>query len=711
MITSLSYLEILKKLKIKELRDFQREAIEKGLLNGRSFLISAPSGSGKTLVAELAMIWQINNGKKVIYTAPYRALCNEKYERFQKLGSLFEFKVIISTGDVDIINEDVFEKADVIVCTYEKFDSFLRQKVRWLEKVGLVVIDEIHEIDSEGRGARLEGAIARLKRDYHGIQIIALSATIANAEEPARWLEIDLIESNYRPVPLKHEIIISPDKNKKVLELVEYFLNKDKSIIVFTSRRRDAESLALKISRITSVKLSDDEKRKIRHYIESIENEDLQTFLGRKVVATILRGTGFHHAGLSYYLRKMIEDMFNKKMIKVLVGTTTLGAGINTPASVVIIRDLSIPSIYSQMIGFEVKTGVIAKLLDSNRVHQMLGRAGRPGFDDEGTGILLVSSNDEKNLLKKKYFDENMNPKYEKIESKITFMDLMEQILIFITTNPGCTKEDLANFLSSLYKYRNADIEDINSILEYASASDIENIVRAITDMNEYKKAKAIPDSAVVIFNIRGTRVDGEVEGIYCGFNNGPFCYCKNFQICDQNKKLCRHTAKLLMSIANKNAELASSILGYTSNDVFPIESLVKHKFIEIRESAFYPTELGMLTTRLYIRPTTSFLIKKFLSEVETLMDFLILIDKIATLELNLIERKSMAMAILSLLKGLRMPEVCDKFNIAMGDFEIYIDFAKWLARVFTIMAQWLGLDDVYSIGRQVLAGLNSLQD
>ena len=94
MITSLSYLEILKKLKIKELRDFQREAIEKGLLNGRSFLISAPSGSGKTLVAELAMIWQINNGKKVIYTAPYRALCNEKYERFQKLGGLFEFNVL-----------------------------------------------------------------------------------------------------------------------------------------------------------------------------------------------------------------------------------------------------------------------------------------------------------------------------------------------------------------------------------------------------------------------------------------------------------------------------------------------------------------------------------------------------------------------------------------------------------------------------------------
>ncbi|MGQ4833077.1 MAG: DEAD/DEAH box helicase [Candidatus Asgardarchaeia archaeon] len=707
---SIELYEFLSKLGIKELRDFQKEVIEKGLFEGKSFLVSAPSGSGKTLIAELASLWNVKNGRKVIYAAPYRALCNEKYERFEKLGKMFNFKAIISTGDVDTFNENAYESSDLIVCTYEKFDAMLRQNSDFLNQIGLVVIDEIHELSSERRGARLEGAIARFKQMIK-VQLIALSATIENAKEIADWLGVTLIKSEYRPVPLIYKILVTNEKNSKIMEIVEKSINYGKSVIVFTSRRRDAESLALKISRIANLYMSSERKEKIVRLIENVEIDELKTHLGRKLIATILKGVAFHHAGLSYQLRRLVEQLFNKRLLNVLVGTTTLGAGVNTPASVVIVRDLVVPVRYTQLVGFEIRSGTASRFLSSNRIHQMLGRAGRPGYDTDGIGILLVSTEEEKKVATERYFEINsFKPKYERVDSQISFLDLVEQILVFITTNPGCDEEDIVKFLNHLFKYHKKSIDTISMLLKYATYEDFEKVVRAVTDIDEYNELEKIDDSKVKVYRINSQIIEGEVDGVLCGFNRYPYCYCSTFKKNINGKTLCKHTAKLILFLSKQNKILASSILESTMRDIFPVEFLIKNRFIEVRdEGKFYPTELGYLTTKLYLTPTTSFLIRKFLPEVKTLLDFLILLDKVATLEMNTMERKNMAMALLSLIKGINIIEISEKFNITLGDLEVYIDFAKWLTRVFMTIAQWLSLDEVYNIGKHILVSLENM--
>ena len=705
---SLEFNDILEKLGIKELRDFQREVIEKGLFKGKSFLISAPSGSGKTLVAELGSIWNIKNGRKVIYAAPYRALCNEKFERFLELGETFGFKTIISTGDVDKSNDDTLENSDLIVCTYEKFDAMLRQDYEALSRVGLVIIDEIHELGSERRGARLEGTIVRFKQRFNA-QLIALSATIDNAEEIAEWLGVALIKSEYRPVPLTHKILVANEKNSEIMRIIEKSIEKGKSVIVFTSRRRDAESLALKVSRVVTLHVPQERKEKIAKVIEKVENEELRTYLGRKLVSVILKGVAFHHAGLSYHLRKLVERLFNGRLINVLIGTTTLGAGVNTPASIVIVRDLVVPVRYTRIAGYEIKSGIVSKFLSANRIHQMLGRAGRPGYDTDGLGILLVATEEEKKIALEKYFeDDNYKPKYDRVDSQISFLDLAEQLLVFIATNPGCDESDMKNFVKNLFKYHKTRVDSIEMLLKYATYEDFENIVKAVTDINEHKEVNKISDSKVKIYRVSGRIIEGEVEGVLCGFNRYPYCYCSTFKKNIDKKTLCRHTAKLLLFISKQSKLLASNIIASTMKDIFPIEFLIKNKFIEIRDDGkFYPTELGYLTTKLYLRPSTSFLIKKFLPEVKNLLDFLILLDKVATLEMNTLERKDMAMALLSLVKGVSIIEISDKFNVALGDLEAYIDFAKWLTRVFMVIAQWLKLDEVYNIGKHIITALD----
>ena len=170
VINSELLLKYINQIKIKEFRSFQYHAIQNGLLEGQSLLVSAPSGSGKTLVAELAIINMISKGKKAIYAAPYRAICNEKYERFLELGKSIKINVTISTSDFNK-NLANLDETDLVVCTYERLDSLLRLNQDFFEKIGVVVIDEIHEMGESYRGARLEGTLTRIKMKFPQIQL------------------------------------------------------------------------------------------------------------------------------------------------------------------------------------------------------------------------------------------------------------------------------------------------------------------------------------------------------------------------------------------------------------------------------------------------------------------------------------------------------------------------------------------------------------
>lgn len=205
--------QILKDQNIGELRPSQEKSIKKGLFkNNHNQVVCTPTGSGKTLVAELAMLDNIiNNNKKVIYIVPLKALASEKYKEFKDLYG-DRFRVRVSIGEIQ--NERYNYDYDLLIVTAEKLDSLIRHDRKILENLGLVIADEVHLLNDEKRGPTLEILLTIFKSKFKRVRVIGLSATIGNAKELAQWLKADLIEDNWRPVELQH-YVLSGDELKR----------------------------------------------------------------------------------------------------------------------------------------------------------------------------------------------------------------------------------------------------------------------------------------------------------------------------------------------------------------------------------------------------------------------------------------------------------------------------------------------------------------
>jgi helicase len=189
--------------KYPQLTPIQEKSINSGVLEGKSLLVCAPTASGKTLVATMAISNTLNKGKS-LYIVPLKALANEKFKEYEKLLEKTKNKVIVSVGDIDSASPHL-AKYDLLILTSEKLDSLLRHKVSWLSEVKTVIIDEIHLLNDHSRGPTLEIIITLLKSLINP-QIIGLSATIGNPQDLAKWLEATLVIDDWRPVKLRKGI-------------------------------------------------------------------------------------------------------------------------------------------------------------------------------------------------------------------------------------------------------------------------------------------------------------------------------------------------------------------------------------------------------------------------------------------------------------------------------------------------------------------------
>ncbi|UXD21216.1 extensin [Ignicoccus pacificus DSM 13166] len=363
---------------IEELYPIQRKAIERGLFEGRSLLVSAPTGSGKTLVAEMAIANALFEGKKAIYLVPLRSLA---FEKVKGLREAFEgYKVEASVGDY---HSPKVEDAEVLVATYERMDSLLRHSSPWLREVGVVVIDEVHYVGDEERGPVLETIVTQLKRK--GFQMIALSATVGNLGEIADWLGAELVTDSWRPVPLKEGVMENreyvvwfEDSEEEIprvtgsapIDAALHFLKKGQ-VLYFATTRRNAERAAKRVAERLPV------TKKGEYWAERAKIE-VEGELGERLASLIRRGAGFHHAGLTNEAREVVEEAFRAGAIRFLAATPTLAAGVNLPARTVIIED---------HYRFERFGRVPIKVAEYK---QMAGRAGRPGLDEHGTSVLVT---------------------------------------------------------------------------------------------------------------------------------------------------------------------------------------------------------------------------------------------------------------------------------------------------------------------------------
>ncbi len=388
---------------IRELYPIQRKSIEAGLFEGNSLLVSAPTGSGKTLVAEMAIANALFEGKKAVYLVPLRSLAFEKSKGLKKYFG--GWNVEVSVGDYHRPHVGDF---DVLIATYERMDSILRHSKALLREIGVVVVDEIHYVGDDERGPTLETVVTQLKRIE--TQLIALSATIGNLRELAEWLNATLVTDDWRPVPLREGVMdardyvvwfddgyesVKRETKKAPLDAALDRLSKGEQVLYFARTRKNAEKAAEEMSK---------RFKPSKEGIEWAEQMKLEVEgeLGERLARLISRGAAFHHAGLTNEAREIVEEAFRSGAIRFLAATPTLAAGVNLPARTVIIE-----SAYR----FDVEKGSVP--IKVSEYKQMAGRAGRPGLDEQGTSILVVNGNVDE------FFERYVKGSPEDVESSL----------------------------------------------------------------------------------------------------------------------------------------------------------------------------------------------------------------------------------------------------------------------------------------------------
>ena len=378
-----------------ELDSFQIDAIE-SLYENLNVLVTAPTGAGKTIIAERGIEEYLDKGNRVIYTTPIKALSNQKYHDFMSSG----FDTGLLTGDR---NEN--PDAGLIIATTEILRNMIFTNDERINDIGLVVLDEVHYLADKERGSTWEEIIIHLPKD---IKLLCLSATIGNENEFLNWIvsqrgPTDLIQSKIRPVPLEISLITASKDDEQILAIkstedkrnkpifkldkkfkrfrkpslsdqISYIMNKKATpCILFYFSREKVENKARYAANLNfKIKKNVQLRHLFEDIFDDITNEEYQLLNLDELYWMWSRGVAYHHAGLAPIVKEFVEFLFINRHIDILFATETLSLGINMPAKSIIIDS-----------SFKFD-GLKTRLISKSEFLQLTGRAGRRGIDSKG---------------------------------------------------------------------------------------------------------------------------------------------------------------------------------------------------------------------------------------------------------------------------------------------------------------------------------------
>ena len=448
------------------LNDIQLAAVnEHRILDGQSLLVVAPTSSGKTFVGEMAAAKAIMEGRKTVFLFPYRALTSEKYEQFQQMyGEDLAMRVIRCTGDyADQTGPFVSGKYDLALLTYEMFLNLAVNNPWILNQIALIVIDEAQFIADPHRGIVVELLLTYiLTSREQGInpQLIALSAVIGNINDYDNWLGCQKLVTDKRPVPLREGVIdrsgiyqylnehgdietvellpagmIRQRRNKPsaqdvIVPLVRKLIqdNKDEKIIIFRNMRGTAEGAANYLAEDLGLPAATETLQLLPSYDLSSTSERLRKCLNG--------GTAFHNTNLSREEKAIVEQGFRDpdSKVRILGATTTVAAGINTPASTVIIAE-------QHFVGEDQQEFTVAQYKN------MAGRAGRVGFQEEGKSIIIAETSYQQEQLFNRYVKGDL----EQLESSVDPDHIETWVIRLLAQIDRVKREDVSRLLANTY--------------------------------------------------------------------------------------------------------------------------------------------------------------------------------------------------------------------------------------------------------------------
>lgn len=453
-------LEIWKK-KTPELNLLQLSAInDHNLFDGDHLVVSAPTSSGKTMIAEIAAIRSFFENERSVILLPLRALVNDKYEEFRSKYNEYGLRIVRATGEIsDDIRDILRGRFDIALLTYEKFANLLLGYPFILNNLGVVVVDEAQMLTDEGRGINLEFLLTLLRsqRAYgQEPQLILLSAVIGQTNGLDRWLGARLLKHTDRPVPLKEglicgdgsfryldvdgsekrELLIRPEMRKGssqdlIIPLVRQLVAAKEKVIVFRSTRGEATGAGGYLARELGLPAATEVIEALPQGDPSASSTALRDYLGA--------GIAVHTSDLDRDERAVVEEAFRdpESKVRVLVATTTVAMGVNTPASSVVIAGLMHP---------QDKPYSVAEYKN------MVGRAGRLGFVEQGKSFTVAMNPAEEHKIWRHY----VLGAPEDLHSRFGSGDLLSTVTRVLATVSstkahGMQSQDIVDFLQNSF--------------------------------------------------------------------------------------------------------------------------------------------------------------------------------------------------------------------------------------------------------------------
>lgn len=444
---------------IPELNQLQVDAInEFHLLDGDNLVVSAPTSSGKTMVGELAALKGSLERKRAFFLLPMRALVGDKYEHFNRTYGEFGLKTIRATGEIsDDIPALMRGQYDICLMTYEKFTALVLGNSHILDQVGTIIVDEVQMVADETRGANLEFLLTLFKiRRNQGSQpqLVLLSAVIGDTNGLERWLGARLLRRNDRPVPLSEGVIcadgsfryLNPSGEEKreryiernwgkgtsqdwVIPLVRKLMGEGKQVIVFRETKGLTTGCAAYLARDLGL-------RAAQGALDSLPKGDLSK--AAEALRNVLTGgVAFHNADLDREERRVIEEKYREpdSTLRVIVATTTLAMGVNTPAAAVVVVGLDHPG---------------SKPYSVAEYKNMVGRAGRLGYAEEGVSFTIAISEHDEHRIWTQYVQGTI----EDLQSRFLDSDprsLIVRVLASVPGGAGLSGEEIVAFVESSF--------------------------------------------------------------------------------------------------------------------------------------------------------------------------------------------------------------------------------------------------------------------
>jgi len=505
---------------IKSLNSLQLEAInEFRVLEGQHLIGSAPTSSGKTMIGELAALASVLERKRAFFLFPLKALVNDKHKHFTKLYGGYGVKTIRATGDMsDDVPALTRGQYDICLMTYEKFTALVLGNPHLLEQVGAIVVDEVQMIADRNRGVNLEFILTLLRmRRREGIepQLVALSAVIGDTNGFEQWMGARLLRREERPVPLDEGILtsagsfrfVSTDKKVEesvpnyihpelrkgssqdlIIPLVRRLVGDGKQVIVFREIRGEARGCASYLAKALGLPPAAEALKALPGGDPSLASNILRECLQG--------GVAFHISDLDRDERAAIEEEFRKpeSKIRVIVATTTLAMGVNTPAEAVVVAGLMHPGDEPYSVA-EYKN--------------IVGRAGRLGYTTRGSSHLLALTPMEEQGLWRKYVQgkpENLESRF--FEANTDLRSLIVRVLAAASrfAGVGLRREAIIEFLEGSFgSFQKARISQQQAI-------NVKDILSSLENLALHKLIRSSPEEVYELTELGWLAGQGGVE-------------------------------------------------------------------------------------------------------------------------------------------------------------------------------------------------------